>query len=42
METLTQSLTKQMGFDLSETAQAAESDRRHRVGSSFVEPVKEF
>lgn len=42
METLTQSLTKQLGFDLSQTAQAVEEERRMKIGSSFVEPIKEF
>ena len=39
METLTQSLTKQLGFDLKG---AVEKERRMTVGSSFVEPKKDF
>ena len=36
METLTESLTKQLGF--SGLSEAVETERRLTVGSSFVEP----
>jgi hypothetical protein len=39
METLTESLTKQLGFNLSE---AVENERRLTVGSSFVEKTDNF
>ena len=40
METLTESLTKQLGFNLSE---AVETERRLTVGSSFVEkPTEQY
>ena len=37
MENLTLSLTKQLGFDLKQTKEEAESKRRANIGSSFVE-----
>lgn len=37
MENLTISLTKQLGFDLKQTKDEAESNRRAKVGQSFIE-----